>query len=144
MQLDVTETAVTRNRDTAIAILEGLCDAGVWIAIDDFGTGYSSLSYLQQMPFDLLNIDKCFVDRIGVDDRSNSICRAIITMAHEMGKKSLAEDVETLAQLEFLKGSDCDFVQGFYYSQAQAAAEFIRFIEKQAFHTQRRKALESA
>jgi diguanylate cyclase (GGDEF)-like protein len=142
IQLEITETAVAQNRDIAIHVLNALRDEGVRIAIDDFGTGYSSLSYLQQLPFDLIKIDKSFVDLIGSGDNSEMICRTIIKMAHEMGKQAIAEGVETQDQIEFLKTNGCDSVQGFFYSQALAPKEFLAFIEKQDFHTQRRKALE--
>jgi sensor c-di-GMP phosphodiesterase-like protein len=115
---------------------------GVRVAIDDFGTGYSSLSYLQQMPFDVIKIDKSFIDKIGSGVTSNNICRTIIRMAEELGKKSIAEGVETREQLEFLRRNGCDFVQGFLYSEALPQARFLEFVEKQDFHTQRRKALE--
>ena len=142
LMLEVTESAVAQNRDTVIGILNALRAEGVQVAIDDFGTGYSSLSYLQQLPFDLIKIDKSFVDRIGAGDPSDNICRTIIRMAHEMGKHAIAEGVETAAQLAFLKRNGCDFVQGFFYSKALHQDAFIEFIEKQDFHTQRRKALE--
>ena len=144
LELEVTETAVAQNRDTATKILEALRAEGVRVAIDDFGTGYSSLSYLQQMPFDLIKIDKSFIDRIGADEPSNNICRTVIRMAHDMGRKAIAEGVETRVQVDFLLENGCDFVQGFFYSEALPHAEFIEFIEKQDFHTQRRKALEIA
>jgi len=142
IQLEVTETAVAQNRDTAIALLESLRSKGVRVAIDDFGTGYSSLSYLQQMPFDVIKIDKSFIDKIGSGVTSNNICRTIIRMADELGKKSIAEGVETREQLDFLNRNGCDFVQGFFYSQALPQKQFLGFVEKQDFHTQRRKALE--
>ena len=142
MQLEVTETAVAQNKDTAIALLESLRSDGVRVAIDDFGTGYSSLSYLQQMPFDVIKIDKSFVDKIGSGVTSNNICRTIIRMAEELGKRSIAEGVETREQLEFLQRNGCDFVQGFYYSRALPQDQFLEFVEKQDFHTKRRKALE--
>ncbi len=142
IQLEVTETTVAQNRDKAVAILQSLREQGVRIAIDDFGTGYSSLSYLQQMPFDTIKIDKSFVDRIGSSVTSDNICRTIIKMAEQLDKKSIAEGVEEQSQLDFLKKSGCDFVQGFYYSKALPMEEFLGFIEKQDFHTQRRKALE--
>ena len=144
LELEVTETAVAQNRDTATKILEALRAEGVRVAIDDFGTGYSSLSYLQQMPFDLIKIDKSFIDRIGADEPSNNICRTVIRMAHDMGRKAIAEGVETRVQVDFLLEHGCDFVQGFFYSEALPHAEFIKFIEKQDFHTLRRKALEIA
>lgn len=142
LQLEVTETTVAQNRDTAIGILKELRTLGVRVAIDDFGTGYSSLSYLQQLPFDTIKIDKSFVDRIDAGDPSDKICRTIIKMAHELGKKSIAEGVEERSQLDFLKSNHCDFVQGFLYSKPLPLDEFVAFIEKQDFHTQRRRALE--
>ena len=142
MQLEVTETAVAQNKDTAIALLESLRSDGVRVAIDDFGTGYSSLSYLQQMPFDVIKIDKSFVDKIGSGVTSNNICRTIIRMAEELGKMSIAEGVETREQLEFLQRNGCDFVQGFYYSRPLPPDQFLEFVDKQDFHTKRRKALE--
>jgi EAL domain-containing protein (putative c-di-GMP-specific phosphodiesterase class I) len=142
LTLEVTESVVAQNRDTAIGILNMVRAEGVQVAIDDFGTGYSSLSYLQQLPFDVIKIDKSFVERIGAGDPSNNICRTIIKMAHELGKKVIAEGVEKDHQIEFLKENGCDFVQGFFYSKALHQDAFIAFIEKQDDHTQRRKALE--
>ncbi len=142
LQLEVTETTVAENRDTAIDVLNELRAEGVGVAIDDFGTGYSSLSYLQQMPFDIIKIDKSFIDRIGAGDASDNICRTIIKMASELDKLSIAEGVETKEQLEFLIENGCDYVQGFYYSVPLPFDEFVEFIQKQDFHTQRRKALE--
>ena len=142
IQLEVTETTVAQNRDKAVALLKSLRDQGVRIAIDDFGTGYSSLSYLEQMPFDVIKIDKSFIDRIGSSVTSDNICRTIIKMAEQLGKKSIAEGVENQHQLDFLRINGCDYVQGFYYSKALANDEFLSFMEKQDFHTQRRKALE--
>ncbi|MDH3439866.1 MAG: EAL domain-containing protein [Gammaproteobacteria bacterium] len=142
LQLEITETTVAQNRDTAISILNSLREAGVQIAIDDFGTGYSSLSYLQELPFDRIKIDKSFVDLIGAGGNSEKICRTIIKMAHELGKESIAEGVETREQADFLADNKCDSVQGFFYSKPLVQEEFQEFVEKQDFHTQRRKALE--
>jgi len=142
VQLEITETTVAQNRDTAIDILNTLRAGGVRIAIDDFGTGYSSLSYLQQMPFDVIKVDKSFIDLIGTGDASDNICRTIINMAHELGKTALAEGVETREQLDFLTRHGCDIAQGYYFSRPLPRDEFVTFIEKQDFHTQRRKALE--
>ena len=142
LQLEVTETTVAQNKDTAVDTLNILRNAGVQIAIDDFGTGYSSLSYLQQLPFDLIKIDKSFIDLIGSGGNSENICRTIIKMAHELGKKAIAEGVETQEQADFLAESGCDCVQGYFYSHPLPQKEFLEFVEKQDFHTQRRKALE--
>jgi EAL domain-containing protein (putative c-di-GMP-specific phosphodiesterase class I) len=142
LQLEVTETTVAQNRDTAIDMLNTFRTYGVRVAIDDFGTGYSSLSYLQNMPFDVIKIDKTFVEQIGTGTPSDKICRTIIKMAHELGKTSIAEGVETREQIDFLQENDCDMAQGFFYAKALPLIEFIAFIRKQDFHTQRRKALE--
>ncbi|MEL7187058.1 MAG: EAL domain-containing protein, partial [Pseudomonadota bacterium] len=142
MQIEVTETTVAQNRDTAIAILQELREHGIRVAIDDFGTGYSSLSYLQQMPFDCIKIDKSFVDRVGRGVTSDNICRTIIKMAEQLGKKSIAEGVESWAQLNFLRESGCDYVQGFLFSTPLSAKDFADFVAKQDYHTRRREALE--
>lgn len=142
LQLEITETTVAQNRDTAIAILNSLRESGVQVAIDDFGTGYSSLSYLQELPFDRIKIDKTFVDLIGSGGNSEKICRTIIKMAHELGKEAIAEGVETREQADFLIENKCDSVQGYFYSYPLPWEEFVEFVEKQDFHTQRRKALE--
>ncbi|MDH5344468.1 MAG: EAL domain-containing protein, partial [Gammaproteobacteria bacterium] len=142
LQLEITETTVAQNRDTAIAILNSLRASGIQIAIDDFGTGYSSLSYLQDLPFDCIKIDKSFVDLIGAGGNSEKICRTIIKMAHELGKQAIAEGVETREQADFLVENGCDSVQGYFYSYPLPPDEFVAFVEKQDFHTQRRKALE--
>ena len=94
------------------------------------------------MPFDVIKIDKSFVDKIGSGVTSNNICRTIIRMAEELGKMSIAEGVETREQLEFLQRNGCDFVQGFYYSRPLPPDQFLEFVDKQDFHTKRRKALE--
>ena len=142
MQLEITETTVAQNRDSAVNILNVLREAGVQVAIDDFGTGYSSLSYLQQMPFDLIKIDKSFIDMIGSGGTAENICRTIIKIAHELGKKAIAEGVESREQADFLIENGCNFVQGYLYSQPLPRDEFMEFVQEQDFHTQRRKALE--
>ena len=142
MQLEITETTVAQNRDTAIGILNNLRESGVKVAMDDFGTGYSSLSYLQELPFDLIKIDKSFVDRITTGTKAEMICRTIIQMAHALGKEAIAEGVETKEQADFLAEHNCDYVQGYFYSRPLPQTEFLEFIEQQDFHTMRRKALE--
>ncbi len=142
LQLEVTETTVAQNKENAVNVLNKLRSHGVRIAIDDFGTGYSSLSYLQQMPFDHIKIDMSFVQNIGADEHSDNICRTIIRMAHELGKEVIAEGVENAEQLKFLLKFECDYAQGHYHSEALSTDDFLAFVRKQDFHTQRRKALE--
>jgi len=94
------------------------------------------------MPFDVIKIDKSFIDQIGTCAASDKICRTIIRISEELGKKSIAEGVENREQLDFLRENGCGFIQGFFYSEALPRDEFMSFVDKQDFHTQRRKALE--
>jgi len=142
LQIEITETTIAQNRDTAIGILNILRSKGVRVALDDFGTGYSSLSYLQQLPFDVIKIDKSFVENLGDGTASDNICKTIIGIAEDLGKKSIAEGVETQQQADFLRVNGCDFVQGFFHARPMPHKDFVDFIRKQDFHTQRRKALE--
>jgi EAL domain-containing protein (putative c-di-GMP-specific phosphodiesterase class I) len=142
LQIEITETTIAQNRDTAIGILEILRSKHVRVALDDFGTGYSSLGYLQQMPFDVIKIDKSFVENLGEGTPTDNICKTIISIAADLDKKSIAEGVETREQEAFLRKNGCDFVQGFLYAKPMTFREFVEFIRKQDFHTQRRRALE--
>jgi len=142
--LEITETAVAQNRDTVVVLLNELRSAGIRIAIDDFGTGYSSLSYLQHLPFDILKIDKSFIELLLTDKHSEKICRTIIMMATELEKQTVGEGVETASQAEFLSSNGCGKVQGHLYSRPLPRPDFIKFIENQDAHTQRRRTLEKA
>lgn len=95
--------------------LHELKNMGVSIAIDDFGTGYSSLGYLRHFPIDRLKIDRSFIQDAVTDAEDAEIVKAIISMAHSLKLKAVAEGVETQAQLEFLKAHDCDEAQGYYF-----------------------------
>ena len=139
--LEVTETVVAHNKDVVVSLLESLRQTGIRIAIDDFGTGYSSLSYLQNLPFDIVKIDKSFVEKIEVDHSSANICTTIIKMAHELGKIVVAEGVETPQQFEFLENHDCEIIQGYIYSRPLSLQHLRVLIEKLDRHTQRRRAL---
>lgn len=142
LQIEITETTIAQNRDTAIGILDVLRSKGVRVALDDFGTGYSSLSYLQQLPFDVIKIDKSFVETLGKGLPSDNICRTIIGIAEDLQKKSIAEGVETEEQADFLICNRCNFAQGFFYARPMPQQKFLQYLRKQDFHTQRRKALE--
>jgi diguanylate cyclase (GGDEF)-like protein/PAS domain S-box-containing protein len=117
LELEITESTAMNNAEGAIAALQNLKALGLRIAIDDFGTGYSSLSYLTRFPIDSLKIDRSFVIDLPDSQEGASIARAVITMAHALRLKVIAEGVENLAQLEFLTDNDCDEIQGYYCSR---------------------------
>jgi len=120
LKLEITETAVMEDAQAAIATLTALKELGIHMSIDDFGTGYSSMRYLQRLPVDSLKIDYSFVSRITKSEEDDSIVRAIISLAHSLGKQVVAEGIETEAQLRFLQAEDCDYGQGFLFSPALA------------------------
>jgi EAL domain-containing protein (putative c-di-GMP-specific phosphodiesterase class I) len=99
--------------------------------MDDFGTGYSSLSYLRRYPFDVLKIDRSFIDDIVVDQGDRELIVAAIAMAHGMGLKVVAEGVETDQQLDILSEYQCDIVQGFLFRQPVTANEITRMLKEQ-------------
>lgn len=117
LELEITETATMSTRANVISELERLRSMGVTIAIDDFGTGQSSLAYLDQLPFDILKIDKAFIDRLAVPGATPGIVIAIIGIAHTMGKRVLAEGIEHAHQAEVLRKLGCEFGQGYYWSR---------------------------
>ena len=121
LEIELTEGVLVENREEAICILKRLKALGVQVAVDDFGTGYSSLSYLSFLPIDCLKIDRSFVHRVTEGGRDAAIAQAIISLAHALGLRVLAEGVETAAQAEFLRLHGCDECQGFHYARALRA-----------------------
>ncbi|MGB2925690.1 MAG: EAL domain-containing protein [Limnothrix sp.] len=124
LELELTESTLVQNAEVAVRRLKALKTLGISIAIDDFGTGYSSLSYLQQFPFDKLKIDRSFVHNIHMNKSNSAIITAIISMAHQLGLKVIAEGVENQSELDFLKRHECDELQGFLFSYPVSAQEF--------------------
>lgn len=115
MEFEVTESQLMDNPAAAVTILRQLKALGVQLSIDDFGTGYSSLSYLRDFPLDHLKIDRSFIGDVS-NAYQTVIARAIISLAHNLKLKVVAEGVETLEQLSFLREHACDEMQGFYFS----------------------------
>ncbi len=106
------------DAEESIHILEAISRMGVLVSVDDFGTGYSSMSYLRRFPIDKLKIDRCFIEQMTARPEDASIVRAIISLAHSLRLKVIAEGVETPEQLQLLAELGCDQYQGFYFSPA--------------------------
>jgi len=123
LELEITESIIMENPEMAAETLHKLSDMGVHLSIDDFGTGYSSLSYLKRFPINTLKIDRSFVRDITTDSDDAAIAKAVIALAHSMKLKVIAEGVETVEQLDFLRAQRCDQIQGYYLSRPLAAAE---------------------
>ncbi len=121
LELEITESAVMTDAETSVAILEQLSRMGVVVSVDDFGTGYSNMSYLRRFPVDRLKIDSSFVSEMNEDPQSTLIIQAIISLAHSLRMKVVAEGVETPAQLESLAALGCDQYQGFLFGQPAPA-----------------------
>jgi diguanylate cyclase (GGDEF)-like protein/PAS domain S-box-containing protein len=120
LELEITESVLLDDTAETAVNLTTLCDMGVRLSIDDFGTGYSSLGYLQRYPFDTLKIDRSFIAGIG-NDGSRRLVETIITMAHGLGLEVIAEGVETIEQLSFLRSRGCNLAQGYLFSRPVAA-----------------------
>jgi EAL domain-containing protein (putative c-di-GMP-specific phosphodiesterase class I) len=124
LELELTESAVMQDAESSIQVLRQLSSLGVRISVDDFGTGYSSLSYLRRLPLDKLKIDRSFIREVAASRDDAEIVRAIVSLAHSLHLKVIAEGVETEDQLDFLRGLGCDQYQGFHCSPPVPADEF--------------------
>ncbi|MEX2621369.1 MAG: EAL domain-containing protein [Egibacteraceae bacterium] len=122
--LEVTEVAMVD--DAAYATLDALHDLGVHLAIDDFGTGWSSMGRLSESPWDLLKIDRTFIAKLTVDPRAEHLVRAMISMAHALGIRTVAEGVETAEQLQIVTAMGCDIAQGYLFARPLASLRAIR------------------
>ena len=120
---EVTESMLINNFEQAVQHLQALRALGVEVSLDDFGTGYSSLSYLRRLPVDVVKIDRSLVPDVTAPSEDVSITRAIITMAHQLQMKVLAEGVESEGQAALLAANQCDQMQGYWFSAALPAAE---------------------
>ncbi|NDU92199.1 MAG: EAL domain-containing protein, partial [Ferrovum sp.] len=123
LELELTESQLMNDAERDINLLQRLKEMGVKLSVDDFGTGYSSLAYLKRFPIDSLKIDRAFVQDIVADPNDVSITRAIITLAHNLKLKVVAEGVETGGQLDLLIANQCDEIQGYYFSRPLSIEE---------------------
>ena len=128
--VEITEGTVMGDPNKALAALRSLKDIGVSISLDDFGTGYSSLGYLKRFPIDVLKIDKSFVDDVTTNANDAAIALSVISLAHNLNMRVIAEGVETRAQMEFLAQRGCDEMQGYYFSRPVPAAAFTTLLRE--------------
>ncbi|MGB0662562.1 MAG: bifunctional diguanylate cyclase/phosphodiesterase, partial [Pontibacterium sp.] len=125
LELEVTESCLIDDSESAIKTLHKIKALGLTIALDDFGTGYSSLSLLKQLPVDILKIDRSFVTELETDTRDRNIVTGMNTMAHQLGIRVVAEGIETVTQLALLKRMGCDYGQGYYFSKPLPPAQIL-------------------
>jgi diguanylate cyclase (GGDEF)-like protein/PAS domain S-box-containing protein len=128
--LEITEGTVMGDPDKAVAALRRLKDIGVIVSLDDFGTGYSSLSYLKRFPIDVLKIDKSFVDDVTTSPNDAAIAMSVISLAHNLNMRVIAEGVETREQVAFLKERGCDEMQGYFFSRPLPAEAFTALLRE--------------
>jgi len=121
LHLEITESVIMENAQEVTEMLAQLKALGVKLSIDDFGTGYSSLSYLHRFPFDVLKIDRSFVSRMGTDKESTGIIETILILADKLGKRAIAEGVETPDQRSQLAAAGCFYGQGYLFSRPLAS-----------------------
>ncbi|WP_460758697.1 EAL domain-containing protein [Lysobacter fragariae] len=128
LELELTESVVMANAEQTASTLLAIRELGVGLAVDDFGTGYSSLAYLKRLPITALKIDKEFIGDLTRDADDEAITSAVIAMAHSLDLTVVAEGVETLAQVQFLRQHGCDEIQGFWLAQPMEADQCQAFL----------------
>jgi diguanylate cyclase len=127
--IELTESVVMSDAHRSFDTLEKLHRLGFKVAVDDFGTGYSSMSYLKRLPVNKLKVDRSFVSDLGASTKSDSIVKAIISLAHGLGMTVVAEGVETNAQRYLLAEFGCDQFQGYLYSRPRDAADIVELLK---------------
>ena len=132
LELEITEGVLVENVDATIEVLNLFHDKGIHISVDDFGTAYSSLSYLKRFPLNTLKIDRSFIRDINEDPDDAAITAAIVALARSLRLNVTAEGVETESQLDFLRGLNCDEVQGFYFSKPLCVKDFEQMIAQKS------------
>jgi len=135
LELELTESQLLDSVEHIISTFQQLRELGVKLAIDDFGTGYSSLSYLKRFPVDYVKIDQAFIRGLGEGTEDEAITQAIIAMAHSLGLKVVAEGVENQVQLDFLRASGCDEVQGYLISRPLEAGALATLLNQGLINT---------
>ncbi len=132
LKLEITESVIMENAESAAAMLNELKALGSQLAIDDFGTGYSSFSHLHRFPIDTLKIDRAFVSRMDTSVESSEIVRTMLTLAHNLKMSVVAEGIETVAQLNQLRALGCEYGQGYFISRPMCAEAAEKLIAEDA------------
>jgi EAL domain-containing protein (putative c-di-GMP-specific phosphodiesterase class I) len=130
LELELTESGIMKRAELAVQTLTELRSQGVKLAIDDFGTGYSSLSYLGKFPIDRIKIDQSFIRNIENTPANQAIVKAIIALADNLGLQTVAEGVETVAELNCARSYHCHEVQGYYFAKPMPEAELISWFRQ--------------
>jgi diguanylate cyclase (GGDEF)-like protein/PAS domain S-box-containing protein len=128
LKLELTESMLVDSLEDMVGKMVALQAYGIGLSLDDFGTGYSSLAYLKRLPLDQLKIDQSFVRDVLTDPSDAAIARTVVALAQNLGLDVIAEGVETLAQKEFLAQCGCHAYQGYLFSRALPAAQFVEFV----------------
>jgi EAL domain-containing protein (putative c-di-GMP-specific phosphodiesterase class I) len=129
--LEITESILLDNHESLLTLLNSLSERGITLSLDDFGTGYSSLSYLHRFPLNEIKIDRSFINRIENDIQSQEIVKTILSLANILNMVVVAEGVETLGQLEYLKMLNCHKAQGYLFSKPLSKPEIDEWLERQ-------------
>ena len=130
LECEITEGTLMQSPENALRMMQRLRERGIHLALDDFGTGYSSLAYLKRFPINTLKIDKAFIDDIATSAVDRHMAQAIITIAHNLGLKVVAEGVEHENQLSILRRYKCEMLQGYLYSKPLNAVRFERLLNE--------------
>ncbi|MGB3200803.1 MAG: EAL domain-containing protein, partial [Nodosilinea sp.] len=130
LKLEITETVVMENPTQVVQMIQALRDRGIRLSIDDFGTGYSSLGYLQQLPVDVLKIDRSFIDNIHQSTQQYGIVEAIIRLAAHLNIQVIAEGIEHFAQLQSLSQLGCEFGQGHLFARPLSVSQFSQYLRR--------------
>lgn len=128
VNLEITETSYIENPEETMEVLCALRQFGVSLWLDDFGTGHSALTHLQHFPVDGLKLPGAFVQPLPEDERCRAIVRSLIALAHDLGMKVIAEEVERQEQLDFLLDLECEYIQGFFFSRPMELQQFEKLL----------------
>ncbi|MCP4253070.1 MAG: EAL domain-containing protein, partial [Candidatus Scalindua sp.] len=128
LELEITESCILENANIAIDMMHEIKKMGIHLSVDDFGVGYSSLNMLKQLPIDKLKIDRSFVKGVTTNAHDATIVKSIISLAHNLNLKVIAEGVETREQLEFIRSHDCDGIQGYLVDKPELPGKYKNLV----------------